>query len=727
MKLTQFDADVNRNITNARVSPAGDLNSFGASTKGQQALIGTLNAIGEDYKTRWMKDQNDRVIDATNDYMRQMNSLMNDEKNGLYLNHQGKNSESLQDAYHKGEEEIYQNIMKDHGLSSDYAVRAFNEKRNTLQTSELDTIDKYQRKQMDIYADNQAQELMDNTKNSLILDPSHARDTIYNMLPLLKANLAGRGYDESTVNLKTKNAMDTIVTGALESYAITNDYTAGLDMINLYSTLGGDAGTIKKFRDFFSGQKINSTTSNDYQNFLQSNNINCTTENFEENYAKFAKEHTLKASGISTGNADYDKWDDFFEEAMKTYNLTEEQVRNLKAMCMQESTFREDAYHDDKDGDPTLGPFQFKSATIEGLGYSAADRTDPKTSIMAAAKLYRQDLDAHNGNDELAILSHNGGVNGTEAARANGYLDAVKSQYQYLYGSGMSDEEREKLEAQRMKAAKSVWLQRKQEQTQQIANTYADARLALSQISDPYARETRLQAIMAANPLFANSSQAKSLMASIKGAQTENTSGGTVKNGMVKNMISIIGTGITSREDFDQKIQLAEEKGYHFSDAQRDMLEYAWDRYQKGDKEFSVEIPSAKELADYTGVDSSQFDETTRGLIRQRIYQYNNNQYQMIPNPNNYPATQDVVKRIAQEVVQNKLIYHDSHWFKEDEDYYVNMNGLARAGVTEYTPYGNGMFQVLGRNGESFWCTAAQLQDINDGKKTMLDVMQENS
>lgn len=98
----------------------------------------------------------------------------------------------------------------------------------------------------------------------------------------------------------------------------------------------------------------------------------------------------------------------------------------------------------------------------------------------------------------------------------------------------------------------------------------------------------------------------------------------------------------------------------------------------------------------------------------------------MIPNPDGAAVTPDVIKRLAQETVQNQKIYEEHHWIGANEEYYASEAGIARAGIKEYKPYGNGNFQVFGKHGEDFWCTAQQLQDMNDGKKTMLDVMEEN-
>lgn len=70
-----------------------------------------------------------------------------DEKNGLTNTMQGKNAEGLQAAYQQNEEKIRQQIMRQYGISSEYANRAFRNQVETSITSNLDSIDKFQRKE----------------------------------------------------------------------------------------------------------------------------------------------------------------------------------------------------------------------------------------------------------------------------------------------------------------------------------------------------------------------------------------------------------------------------------------------------------------------------------------------------------------------------------------------------------------------------------------------------
>ena len=82
MKLTQYDSTINRNLSNAKINPVTDPNAYGANVTGTEALGNALGQVIDARTKAWMKDQNDRVVDATNEYNRQINSLLYDEKNG---------------------------------------------------------------------------------------------------------------------------------------------------------------------------------------------------------------------------------------------------------------------------------------------------------------------------------------------------------------------------------------------------------------------------------------------------------------------------------------------------------------------------------------------------------------------------------------------------------------------------------------------------------------------
>ena len=743
MKLSQFTPAVNKNTMNAKVQAIDSPAAYGANQTGTNALNATIGAGLSAYQKEWTKNQNDKIIDATNDYMQRINSLMDDENNGLYNTHQGKNAETLQEDYTKGEEEIYNQIMKDHGLNSDYARKAFAQKRNDMQVGTLDTIDKYQKQQLDIYATNQAQTLLDNTTDSIIRNPGAIRESMNTFMPLLRANMAGRGWDESTINIKIRAAVNSIAEKTLASMATTNDYSAGLDAVNYFRTAQADEATMKKYEAAFTASKTESNTKKSFAADLVADKINCTTTNFEDYYSEWSQENPIQFSGSTTNLGRIgDKigkelgWDPSWGYAVADFESG------------GGSAAPGNNYFGIKwDGEGDYQELQTRELDENGNEYITMAKfkvyNTPEDAAMSYVNWIKNHCSeeeiksVHSPTDVARLMKKHGYYTDKEEVYANG-LEARAQNYSGQ--ASISDEEKEKLEEDRKKAAKAEWIKLKESQTESISQTADDVRVQLAGMSSPYEQETYLNNMATSNELFASSSQYKSLMANVKAREkaeeqriASGYGGARGKGGkgyatdkMVNNLTGLIGTSIVTRDDLDQKMELAANNGFAFTDAQRDMIENAWTRYQKGDKEFSVDLPTPKELESYTRVGASHFDSVTMGLIRQKIYQYQNNQYQMIPNPDGAPVTPDIIKRIAQETVQQQKIYEEHHWIGANEEFYVSQDGMARSDIDKYWSWGNGNFQVYGVHGEDFWCTAQQLQDMNEGKKTMLDVMEEN-
>ena len=117
------------------------------------------------------------------------------------------------------------------------------------------------------------------------------------------------------------------------------------------------------------------------------------------------------------------------------------------------------------------------------------------------------------------------------------------------------------------------------------------------------------------------------------------------------------------------------------------------------------------------------------GLIRQGIYEWNNNVNG--DNPNMVPANQDVVMRIANKIVTRNNIYHKDApmwgiFGGKDVDYSISKAQMARAGIKDMQAYGNGMYQIEGTGGIQTWATSEQVEQIGMGTKTILDVAEEN-
>nr|DAL75499.1 MAG TPA: hypothetical protein [Caudoviricetes sp.] len=620
MKLTQYDSTINRNLSNAKINPITDPNAYGANVTGTEALGNALGQVIDARTKAWMKDQNDRVVDATNEYNRQINSLLYDEKNGLTNTMQGKNAEGLQAAYQQNEEQIRQQIMRQYGISSEYANRAFRNQVETSITSNLDSIDKFQRKEFLSYASNQMTEMNENAINSIVRSPDSFESVYGNMETTSRAIMAGTGMDEKSIDIKQRAILDHTAETVLSTLAASNDYERGNTLIGQLRARGGNEVILKKYETLFTGKKVAKTTKDSAETWLN-NHPEMMGKSKEEVWEAYRKENPLSfgkdIKGIATGNESYDKWDSFFRKAQKETGLSDEQIRNLKAMCMQESTFNPEAYHDDNDGDPTLGPFQFKSDTGLSVGLDPADRKDPEKSIIAAAKLYKKDLEYHGGDDELAILSHNGGAGGTEAARRNNYLNDVSERYKELYGEElghhvMSDEEKAALEETERNSFFSVFgehLQAKKAKETEMMNNLQIQLMDMTE--NGTSNEDMYEFIKSKgveNPELLNNGSYRSLrLSALKAVTQEKSHGGfggaEAQNKAFAGIKASIGTDIMNDDDLNKTLKELEQRGYGFTPAQIVELSQELTKAQAGEGKYSVKIDDTEtDVMDMTGL-----------------------------------------------------------------------------------------------------------------------------
>ena len=249
MKLSQFSGDINKNIMQGKIIPTTTLESAGGNTAGLTTLGKAAGAVSDMLGKVWLKDQNDKIFDAKNDYEQRINSLMDDENTGLFNTHQGKAAENLQKDYTDQEQKIYQQVLQDHGISSDYAVRAFGEQRAQSQTSNLRMIDKYQRKQMEDYAGNQISLMTSNMVNQSVKDPDSLITNFGSWEKNTTAILAGLSMDSAAIDVKMKALKNDKAKEIMQSYLTTGDYSAGLNAIAYMKSQGIDEPTLKAYKD----------------------------------------------------------------------------------------------------------------------------------------------------------------------------------------------------------------------------------------------------------------------------------------------------------------------------------------------------------------------------------------------------------------------------------------------------------------------------------------------
>ncbi len=302
MKLTQYDSTINRNLSNAKINPITDPNAYGANVTGTEALGNALGQVIDARTKAWMKDQNDRVVDATNEYNRQINSLLYDEKNGLTNTMQGKNAEGLQAAYQQNEEKIRQQIMRQYGISSEYANRAFRNQVETSITSNLDSIDKFQRKEFLSYASNQMTEMNENAINSIVRSPDSFESVYGNMETTSRAIMAGTGMDEKSIDIKQRAILDHTAETVLSTLAASNDYERGNTLIGQLRARGGNEVILKKYETLFTGKKVAKTTKDSAETWLN-NHPEMMGKSKEEVWEAYRKENPLQLPAQSNETA----------------------------------------------------------------------------------------------------------------------------------------------------------------------------------------------------------------------------------------------------------------------------------------------------------------------------------------------------------------------------------------------------------------------------------------
>ena len=76
MKLSQFSGDINKNIMQGKIIPTTTLESAGGNTAGLTTLGKAVGAVSDMLGKVWLKDQNDKIFDAKNDYEQRILSLI---------------------------------------------------------------------------------------------------------------------------------------------------------------------------------------------------------------------------------------------------------------------------------------------------------------------------------------------------------------------------------------------------------------------------------------------------------------------------------------------------------------------------------------------------------------------------------------------------------------------------------------------------------------------------
>lgn len=616
MKLTQYDSTINRNLSNAKINPVTDPNAYGANVTGTEALGNALGQVIDARTKAWMKDQNDRVVDATNEYNRQINSLLYDEKNGLTNTMQGKNAEGLQAAYQQNEEKIRQQIMRQYGISSEYANRAFRNQVETSITSNLDSIDKFQRKEFLSYASNQMTEMNENAINSIVRSPDSFESVYGNMETTSRAIMAGTGMDEKSIDVKQRAILDHTAETVLSTLAASNDYERGNTLIGQLRARGGNEVILKKYETLFTGKKVAKTTKDSAETWLN-NHPEMMGKSKEEVWEAYRKENPLQLSAQSNETAlgrIGDKiakelgWDPSWGFAIAAH----ESGRGESAPGNNYFGYK-------WDGEGEYQELNTWERDENGNAYSTTAKfkkyATPEESAMSYVnwiKTYctpEEIKGVKSPADVVHIMKKHGYFTDHEESYAASATELAK---EYSAPAPMSDEEKAALEETERNSFFSVFgehLQAKKAKETEMMNNLQIQLMDMTE--NGTSNEDMYEFIKSKgveNPELLNNGSYRSLrLSALKAVTQEKSHGGfggaEAQNKAFAGIKASVGTDIMNDDDLNKTLKELEQRGYGFTPAQIVELSQELTKAQAGEGKYSVKIDDTEtDVMDMTGL-----------------------------------------------------------------------------------------------------------------------------
>lgn len=641
MQLSQFNADVHKNLSQAKVNPITDPNAFGGNTMGLEAMNKTLGIVIDQEQKRWMKDQNDRVIDATNDYQRKINSLLYDEKEGLTNVMQGKNAEGLQEAYRQNEEKIRNEIMKQYGVTSDYAREAFHKEVETSVTSHLGTIDKYQRQELLKYASNQMTEMNENAINSIVRNPDSFGSVYENMETTSRAIMAGTGMDEKAIDIKLREILDHTAQTVLASLAASNDYERGNKLIGQLRAKGGNEAVLKKYETLFTGKRIVKTTKENAGTWLDKHPemLGKTKEEVWEAYRKEnplqlpARPNETALGRIGDKIAKELGWDPSWGFAIAAH----ESGRGESAPGNNYFGYKWDGegewqelntWERDENGKAYSTTAKFKKyATPEDSAISYVNwiKTNCTPEEIKGVK---------SAADVVHIMKKHGYFTDHEESYAASATELAK---EYTAPAPMSDEEKAALEDTERNSFLSVFGERVQAKKAKEAQMINDMQVQLMDMEEngksvediyEFIKERGIE-----NPELLESGAYRSMRLSAMHTMNQQKSNGgfgkaEAQNKAFAGIKASIGTDIMSKEDLDRTLKELETRGYGFSPAQIIELTQELQKAKAGEGPYSVKIHDTEtEVMEMTGMgkpDIQKYYGEAKKIVMQEAFAFKN-------------------------------------------------------------------------------------------------------
>ena len=740
MKLSQFQPAVSPNTIEGRVTAPGNEESYGKDVHGAEVMNNALSQVKDFADTLWVKNQNNRVIDATNDYQRRISSLMNDENEGLYVTNQGDNAERIQDLYTEQEQKIRADVMKQYGISSEYANKAFMKEIEPNVTAQLSNIDRYQRVELDKAANTRIANTMDTALNSILENPEQLAEYFSNWRNNTMALMAARGMDDESMQKALHEDTNMLAKRVLSTMQITSDYQRGKDVCAALRAYGVDEDIIKPFEKEFTSQEIIQTTGEDMESWVTKN---------EDKFDLL--------------NDDPDKIADLYE---KEHPITVTDPSKASIHTIREAVAGQESaghYNAPKNKDGCWGRYQIKDTTwamyAPKAGVALNDHSpaaqDKVAEYMMNEYLQKGGIDyliiAWYGGEQNAIKWMNDpdkthssaywtrkqrGKDGRLYPSFQEYITSVKAK---ITGGNLSPEEQKAQQAQ-VRAQEVAKIKELQVKTKKAAATEFDTiqqnveeKLANGSMNPQEAYRYATGLINNGSKYVKELSEAKNFLIGLQSKATsfgnqqkqlDNLNRGLTKEGyMGKDQFQLLEAkvfngeqdGIYSANDLQNAINRCAQAGMPLSGDQIKKLNKDLVSGLNGTGSFAYKLDK-NFVADALGIKPSKVDDVTFRMAREAVAQ-------TAAEGNGGPLTQATMKKVIYQKVGPKITgtykQHDGIFGTTINGTTVNLSltaaDMKRMNIVAASQAPDGNWYVKIKNGKTKYVTLAQLYAAQKG------------
>lgn len=743
MKLTQYEPSVNKNIEQAKMNAVTNIQAYGGTGSEWNDLGKAVNMIYAEKEKEWLRGENNKVIDATNEYNRRVNSLLYDENEGLLQTMQGKQAEQVEAIYGEKENEIRQKIVKDFGIGSQYASDAFRKQVENDITAQKLIIDKYQRGEKLKYAGNQIDAINANIASKVAKDPDLFNIVYDGGVQQKTAIRASLGMDELAIAEAERKELNELAKTVLSTALDTENTKQGLAAIKQLRERKADESILKKYEKIFLDKETEKTTKAQSGDFLDENPkyLNGTGE---DAYAAFQKKYPLVTGTYA--DTPCGRIGKYIGERLgfdPSFGF---------AIASLESEHGKSAPGNNYFGIKWNGEGEYQE-----LPTTEYDADGNKKSVMAKFKVYNSPEESAEDYVQW-ILKHT-----TEEERKNvksaadlarlmkkhGYYTDDEDRYVANVSSiaphyndpndDISEEERAALEEKQKSAFMAQFQEKVRERQQHLANLYDEIDKQVTNLIDqgygPSAIYQYLQTKKEEYPELEDSPQFRSCLRTAKQNKDREARGMARANEAenekgVEEIINLIGYDIVNKGMLDHAIEVAQEKGgYSFSQRQINKMYSALNEYDIGNPKYHMPLDK-KEIAAYAQVKESEISNMVMGMIRTEIAKRSENA--------NGPLSHDDQLRVAWEILrQQKMTEKSGSWWHEftngligdkGEDVTASEADLAKMGITKIGRYSDSRtLQVSFEDGSETWMTPEQFEELKQGRILKSDIIAKNN